>query len=235
MQKKKILKIVCVLALVTVACVLVVLIMPYAIRLKNPEDREAFGEFIRSFGVIGVCIMFGVQVLQVILAIIPGEPIEILAGLLYGTWGGLALCLVGIFVASAAIFFTVRLLGRGFIEKMINSEKYSKLKFLTEPTKRDTFMFILYVIPGTPKDMLTYFAPCTGINPLRFLVICTVSRIPSVISSTYVGASITDGNLLLSVLVFVGTAILGIVGIYINNKLMEKKRISSENTEEKAG
>ena len=220
---KKAFKIAGIILLVILVCLLVVWLLPYAMRLKNEQDRAAFGEFIRSFGVWGVFIMLGVQVIQVILAVIPGEPIEIIAGMLYGTWGGLLLCLAGILISSMAIFFTVRALGGKQIDKMINSEKYSKLKFLTNPTKRDSFMFILYVIPGTPKDMLNYFAPCTGISPLRFFVISTVSRIPSVISSTYVGASITEGNLLRSVIVFLLTAAIGLVGIYINNKFMEKR------------
>lgn len=220
---KKALKISGIILLVILACALVVWLFPYAARLKNEQDRAAFGEFIRSFGLLGVFIMLGVQILQVILAVIPGEPIEIIAGMLYGTWGGLFLCLGGILISSMTIFFIVRALGGKQIDKMINSEKYSKLKFLTNPVKRDSFMFILYVIPGTPKDMLNYFAPCTGISPVRFFVISTVSRIPSVISSTYVGASITEGNILRSVLVFLITAAVGLVGIYINNKFMEKR------------
>lgn len=222
-KTKKKLKIAGIILAVILVCALVVWLFPYAMKLKNEQDRAAFGDFIRSFGVWGVFIMLGVQILQVILAVIPGEPIEIIAGMLYGTWGGLFLCLAGILLSSMAIFFTVRALGGKQIDKMINSEKYSKLKFLTNPTKRDSFMFVLYVIPGTPKDMLNYFAPCTGISPLRFFFISTLSRIPSVISSTYVGASITEGNLLRSVIVFLLTAAVGLVGIYVNNKFMEKR------------
>ena len=127
-----------------------------------------------------------------------------------------------------------RWLGKKYIEKMLNSEKYSKLKFLSIPARRDLFIFILYAIPGTPKDMLTYFAPCTGVAPLRFLIICTFSRIPSIISSTYVGDSFTNGNIILSLAVFALTAVLGVVGIWLNKIFMERRQMEEtapENTD----
>lgn len=224
MKKGKVLKLIIVIAAAILFIGLTVWLFPYVLKLKDEDTRAALGDFIDSFGIWGILIMLAIQILQVVFAIIPGEPIEILAGVLYGTWGGLLICLAGVFVASAGIFFVTRWLGRKYIEKMLSSEKYSKLKFLSVPARRDIFMFILYAIPGTPKDLLTYFAPCTGIAPLRFLLICTFSRIPSVISSTYVGESFSDGNLVMSLCVLAATIVLGLAGIWINNVFMEKRQ-----------
>ena len=224
MKKGKILKILAVAAIVLLFAGVTVWLFPYVLKLSDENNRTTFSEFLGSFGIWGILIMLAIQILQVIFAVIPGEPIEILAGVMYGTWGGLAICLVGVFVASAGVFLVAKKLGYKYIEKMLNSEKYSKFKFLRDPTSRDLFIFILFAIPGTPKDVLTYFAPCTGITTLRFLVICTFSRIPSVISSTYVGENFAEGNIILSLCVFAATAVIGVAGIWINNIFVTKRQ-----------
>lgn len=222
-KKKKTLKICLFLLLLAAAVVITIILFPYAMRLKDTAAREAFRDRIAAFGVWGWLVMLLLQMVQVVFAVIPGEPVEILMGMLYGTVGGTLLCLLGILLGSMIIFFMVSRLGRAGIEKMMASPKYRKFKFLHDPIRRDSLMFVLFMIPGTPKDLITYFAPCTGINPLRFFVICTLSRIPSVVSSAYVGSSIADGNFLLSVIVFAVTAVLGLLGIWINDRYMARK------------
>lgn len=189
---------------------------------------EKIKSFTDSLGILGVIFMLFVQILQVILAFIPGEPIEIAAGALYGTVGGAVLCLVGIAVGTFVIFLTVKLLGKELVMKVIGSDKYAKLKFLQKPSKRDIFIFLLMFIPGTPKDVLTYFSPLTGINMTRFLLIAAIARIPSVISSTYVGDTLAEGNYLHSAIVFVIVGAVSITGILIYNKIIETKNKGKE-------
>ncbi len=180
-------------------------------------------EFTDSLGFWGFFFILFIQILQVVLAIIPGEPLELCAGVLYGTIGGTLFCLLGIFIGTFIIFIIVRILGKPLVDRVIGSEKYNRLSFLKDPKKRDMLVFLLMFIPGTPKDVLTYFSPLTGMPIIRFLVISTVARIPSVISSTYVGANVAKGDLLHSAIVFAIVGAVSLLGIFIYNKILDAK------------
>ena len=184
---------------------------------------EYIKSYVASLGAFGILFTFLIQTLQVILAFIPGEPIEIAAGALYGTVGGTLLCLAGIGTGSLIIFLLVKILGKKLVLKVIGSDKYSRLKFLKDPAKRDIFIFLLMFIPGTPKDVLTYFAPLSGISMVRFIIIASIARIPSVISSTYVGGSIAKGQYIYSLAVFLIVGAVSIGGIILYNKIIEAK------------
>ena len=208
-DKKQIVKI-CVLAVLIIAMIVVTIILwPKVMSLRNPETREQFQQYIESLGFKGVLLMLGIVVLQIVVAFIPGEPIEVMAGFLYGTWGGLAICLIGSLIGSAIIFLLVKLLGKNWIQHVVDSEKFQKYQFLKNPTKRDSMIFLLFFIIGTPKDVLTYFAPFTGISVWRFLAIISIAKIPAIISSTMAGSSLGQGNIVKTIIIFAVAAILG--------------------------
>lgn len=221
-NKKTIFKIALICFLIIFGIVVLIKILPFIISLKDQVNREAFKESLKSFGINGFFILLAIQILQVIVAIIPGEPIEILAGLLYGTWGGLFICLLGLLIGTVTIFYLVKILGSNFIDKFLSMKETSKLNFLKDSSKIEYLTFILFFIPGTPKDVLTYFVPLTAIKPIRFFIISMVARIPSVISSTFIGENIDKENWSIMILVFILTGILGIIGIFIHNKIIQK-------------
>ncbi len=232
MNKKalKVLKIAIAVLILAAAVMLCVRLIPAVLSLRDAEVRESFRAFIESLGVFGVLIMLLLQILQIVVAVIPGEPIEILMGIMYGTIGGLFLTLLGIAAGQVIIFFAVKRFGIKFAEKFVDVKKFENLKFLKDPSKRDSLIFILYFIPGTPKDILTYFAPFTGISFKRFILIATAARIPSVITSTLAGASISDGSFIKTLIIFGVTGILGIAGIILNNRITKKQNADIKET-----
>lgn len=223
MDNKKILKRIAGLAAGVIVILITVLLCYWTFKLRNEENLALFEEKIRNIGVWGVPVMMIIQVLQVFLAVIPGEPIEIAMGVLFGTWLGCVLCLSGIIIGSALVFLCIKRFGRSFVDKFISGEKFNRLKFLKDPSKRDVLLFVLMFIPGTPKDTLTYFAPFTGISLVRFLVISTVARIPSVISSSYIGSSIMEGDYVKSIIAFAVVGVVSMAGILIYNKIVANK------------
>ena len=106
--------------------------------------------------------------------------------------------------------------------KFVDIKRFGELSFLKDQTKRDSLIFFLFFIPGTPKDILTYFAPFSGIEFSRFIIISTLARIPSVVSSTWAGATISDGSFIKTILIFAVTGTIGILGIIINNHIIKK-------------
>jgi len=139
----------------------------------------------------------------------------------YGAIGGLIVIFLGAFLSSFIIFFLVRKFGRNFIYSFVSKDKIDKIensKWFSNPKKLDTILFILFFIPGTPKDLFVYIGGLLPIKPVRFLMISTFARFPSIISSTIAGSNLVSGNwLVIAITYFITFAIAGII-IYIFNK-----------------
>lgn len=162
------------------------------------------------------------MVVQIFLPILPGEPVEVLAGMSYGPIGGLLVIFLGAFLSSLIIFFTVRKFGRGFLYSFISKEKIEKMensKMFSDPKKVYTILFILFFIPGTPKDLFVYVAGLLPIKPVKFLLISTFARFPSIISSTIAGSNLVDGNwVVIGVTYGITFAFAGIILYFFNRK-----------------
>lgn len=175
--------------------------------LTQPQARDAFIEFVRGKGVLGVFIFLGIQLLQVVVAFLPGEAVEFAAGLLYGTWAGLLLCLLGILLASCTVYAFVRLFGA----KRIDEKAFTKYRFLRDEAHIRFSVFLVFFIPGTPKDLLTYLGPFLPIPAWQFLIISTLARIPSVLTSTFAASQLAEGSWQVSVAVFAVTGLVALL------------------------
>lgn len=189
----------------------------------DERSRDALKDAILEYRPFDMLILLAIQIVQVVIAIIPGGPIEVVAGLIYGTFGGAALVLAGTILGSMSVFSLVRFFGHKLVERVFASEKLSKFKFLSDTKRLEIIIFILFFIPGLPKDMLTYIAPLTKIKQRDFLIITTIARIPAVVSSTYIGSALDDGKFLNSVIMLTVIGVLGILGILLHNKWLDKK------------
>ena len=167
------------------------------------NGQAEFKNQIENSGISGVFMLLGLQLLQILVPILPGEPIEFLSGMCYGTIGGMFIIFGGAFLSSFIIFFCVQKFGMDFINSFFSEEAVQKLensKLFSSPEKLELILFIAFFIPGTPKDLLTYIAGLLPIHPLRFLLISTFARFPSVISSTFAGSNLVGGNWELSII-----------------------------------
>lgn len=178
---------------------------PFMKDLSTTEGQVAFKERIDSMGFGGLLLLLGLQVLQILLVVLPGEPFEVLAGMCYGAWGGCLFITASVFITTTIIFFTVRKLGHKYLYNFFKKEKVDKImksKMLNNPRNLDMILFILFFLPATPKDLLVYIGGLLPIKPLRFIMISTFVRFPSVITSTMVGANISNGNWKMSLLIY---------------------------------
>ena len=156
---------------------------------------ETFRDYVKAHGFSGKLLMIGIVMLQVVVALIPGEPFELGAGFAFGWAEGAALCLIGAAAASALIYYAVRKWGRKFVELFFPGEKIDHYLSLLSMKKKEILLFVLFLIPGTPKDLLVYLAGLTDIPLPRFLWITTLARVPSVVSSTVTGSLVEERNL----------------------------------------
>lgn len=188
------------------------------------QKPELFREWVDAHGICGNLAFLGMMFLQVVIAVIPGEPLEIGAGYAFGFWEGTLLCMLGIFLGSAVVFLLVRRFGTHLVEVFFDKEKIRSLKFLQESKKRDLLIFFVMFIPGTPKDLLSYFAGLTDITLSRWLLISTIARLPSVITSTVGGNAVGEQNYLFAILIFAGTLAISALGLWIYQRISKHKR-----------
>ena len=170
------------------------------------------------------------QFAQIFLFIIPGEPIEILAGICYGEIWGTVFIMLSSMIITAFIYLLVHKLGRKFIYDFVSKEKIEKIeksKIFQNPKTIRFIIFILFFIPGTPKDLLTYIAALLPIRPLEFIVISSLARFPSVVSSTWAGASLLEGNWKFSLMIYGATFAIVAIAVLIMRKF-DKDKITDE-------
>ena len=191
------------------------------------ENRDLFKEQLHtSCHGFEALIFVIIRAIQTAVKVIPAEPLEIGSGYAFGTFGGLFYCLIGNILGSLFILFMTKKFGRKIVDIFVPSSKIDEMRIFRNPSKIYTLLFILYIIPGTPKDGFTYMVGLTNIDFFKFMVLTSIARIPSIITSTYIGNAIGDKNYLLSVLVFIATFLLGVGG-----SILYTKRFSSKEEE----
>ena len=226
-QKTKIFKIVLLIAVIAIMVAVTIYLIPTFKELSSEAGQQAFKQKVNDSGFVGFLMLFGLQFAQIFLFIIPGEPIEILAGLCYGGLWGTVFIMLSAAIISAFIYLLVHKLGREFIYEFVKPEKIEKSKLFQNPQTIRYILFILFFIPGTPKDLLTYIAALLPIKPTEFILISTLARFPSVISSTLAGASLLKGNWKLSLIIYGVTFAIVAVVVLIMRKL-DKNKITDE-------
>lgn len=187
-------------------------------------SQDGFREYIQSFGAAGWLVLFGLQFLQVFIALIPGELLETAAGYAFGPVMGTVLCYAGVAVASALVFLLTRRFGVRMVEVFISREKINELRFINTEHKRNTVVFLLFFIPGTPKDLLTYFVGLTDMKLRSFLLISLIARIPSVISSTFGGHLLGEGEYWGAILLYGITGLVSAIGLIFYNAFIRRKQ-----------
>ncbi len=230
MSKSKILKIVLFIFVLAVIIGLIIYMFPVTKELATVEGRLNFKEKIDNIGFLGILVLFGLQIAQIFLIIIPGEPIEVLAGMCYGGLGGFIFIATSSALISLMIIFLVRKLGRKFVYDFCSKEKIEKIensKIFKNSQKIEVIILLLFLIPGTPKDLLVYIAALLPINPIKFIIISTIARIPSIVSSTIVGENLIVGNWQMSLIIYSITFLLVAICIFLANKFDKNKTAKS--------
>ncbi|WP_350455010.1 TVP38/TMEM64 family protein [Slackia heliotrinireducens] len=201
--------------------VLFVLMLPWIKELTEVSGREELVSQVRSAGPVGVLMLLGLQLLQIIVAFIPGEAVQMVAGMMYGPLGGTLIILTGCLISSALLFAVVHKLGAPFVRAMIPEKWMGKLEdFENSGNKLDIMVFVLFLIPGMPKDVLTYLVPLTNMKMSRFVGLTTIARIPGVVMSTSAANGLLEGNYMLVAAICGVIAVVAVIGFFNRDRIM---------------
>ncbi|WP_051585858.1 TVP38/TMEM64 family protein [Caldanaerobius polysaccharolyticus] len=190
-----------------------------ALLASNPEK---FRLWIEGYGSKGFLVYIAVQIVQVVVFVIPGEVIQIAGGYVYGAMMGSILSVVGITLGSVICFEIARVLGYSALKKVISPERLSKLKDFINNPKGEIALFLLFLIPGMPKDALSYVAGVTPISFWKYLFITLLARLPGIVFSSYIGASMYERNFLVVALLSAIAVLLFIAGALKKDYIMKR-------------
>lgn len=192
--------------------------------LEMLDDPAAFRAWVDARGFLGKLAFVGVMMLQVIIVWLPGEPLELGAGYAFGFWEGSLLCMVGIVLGSVLIFWLVRRYGRRVVTLFFSMDKIDNLSFLKDAKRLTLLSFIIFMIPGTPKDLLTYAVGLTSMKLSSWLLIAGVARIPPVITSTISGSALGQQQYGLAIAGFAITIAISLIGVVVYRKISLKPK-----------
>lgn len=221
MEKGDIFKFAGLIAFVLILGLVCVLLWPYISDVFSEGGVDRLVERVRNAGPLGVLMLLGMQLLQIIVAFIPGEVVQIAAGLMYGPWLGALIIIVGCFISSAIIFKIVHALGAPFVQSMVPMKYLEKFRAFERSGKLTAVVLVLFLIPGLPKDVFTYLVPLTEMKMKPFLIVTCVARIPGVLVSTFAASGFANGHVEMSIALFVAVGIVALLGIVFKDRLFE--------------
>lgn len=187
-------------------------------------DARAVRAFVSDHAFVSRLAMLGINIVQVLLAFLPGEPVELASGYAFGFWEGTALCLVASGLATSAIYWATRRWGWKLVGLFFDRLLFDRFSWLKSAKRLELIMLIVFLIPGTPKDFLTYFAGLTNMRFLPVVLIATFGRIPSIVTSTIAASAVGSGNWPLVACTLVASAFLLAVGGLMYRRLRSRTR-----------
>lgn len=199
--------------------------------LQLAADPAKFRDWVQARGVVGKIAYMGMVILQVLVALIPGEPLEIAAGYAFGAIEGTLLCLGAATLGSLLVFGLVRRFGVKLVEVFFSREKLRSLRFLQSSGRRRILFAIIFILPGTPKDLLCYFAGLTDIPFATWLLLCSLGRLPSIITSTIGGDALGTQSYLSAAIVFAVTLAVSGLGV-LAYRLIQKRHTARKKTKD---
>ena len=191
----------------------------YQFLVRLYVDKRFLKHTLRQWGILAPVIFVGLQALQVIIAPIPGEVTGILGGYLFGQWIGLLYSTIGLTLGSVAAFGAGRWLGARYVQKLVSPDIWQKMGFIVE-AEGAILCFIIFLIPGLPKDMVCYLF---GLSPMPFwvfAVVSTLGRIPGTWVLSAQGAHTAAGDYLQVILLTAMVVAVALPLYYYRNQVL---------------
>ena len=156
--------------------------------LHSLSNRERVVALLRAEGWKGPAICVAVQFVQVVVFVIPGEITQFASGYVFGAWKGFLFSAAGIMLGSAFNFVFARVVGRPTLEKIIPRRTMEKVDAALNHARGKSALFLLFLLPGMPKDVMSYGAGLSNLSFTEFVVISGLARSPALLASVVLGS-----------------------------------------------
>ena len=163
---------------------------------------------LRSYRSESILIYIAAQILQIVICIIPGQALQLAAGYLFHFWLGLLLSLAGAALGTIATYYLAKLLGHHAMHLIFGEEKINNALSKINSKKGVIVVFLIYLIPGIPKDLCTYAAGLSEMKLKPFLIISLIGRSPGMMGSLLIGRQLQTGG-------YTSAAVIGSIAIVL--------------------
>lgn len=175
--------------------------------------------YLMEYKAQSVFIYIGSQILQIVICIIPGQWLQFAAGYMYGFWMGYLFSLVGAFLGSVITYYVAKVLGHDAMHLIFGEEKIQKMLTTLNSKKAVVLVFIIFLIPGIPKDLCNYVAGLSEMKLKPFLVVSLIGRSPGMMGSLLIGRQINTGGYVSAAVIAAVAIVLCILGVIFRKKL----------------
>ena len=185
---------------------------------------QAFADYLDQFGDLSWIIMILIEMLQIVVAVVPGGITETAAGFLFGPIGGVVISWIAIFLAYTLVFFLVKKFGLKLVALFIDPHKIDELKFINSEGRLKRTVFILYLIPALPKDAFTYFFGLTRIRWRDFILLSLIGRTPTLIATICFGWQLSAGQFWVAIIIIAAIFLCSALGTLWYTRYTKTKR-----------
>lgn len=183
------------------------------------DSMASINSMLEKYKTESIYIYMGSQILQIVIAAIPGQALQIAAGYVYGVGTGYVFSLIGAFLGSIATFYLGRLLGRDAMYLIFGREKMQSFIDRLNSKRAFIIVFLIYLIPGIPKDLFNYAAGVSNMKCKAFLLVSLAGRTPGMIGSLAIGKMLKSGSYTGIIILSSIAAVLFIVGALYHKKV----------------
>jgi len=198
------------------------------------SSPQSVRDWVLGWGLVAPLVFIALQFVQVVLFVIPGEVTQVAGGYLFGMWLGAFYSVIGICIGSTVNFFLGRILGVPFVQAVFGAERLKRFANILTSKRATTAFFLLFAIPGIPKDALSYVAGLSSLGFGWFLLVSTVGRLPGILGSSAIGGAAARQMWLTVGFIVLAATILLVVGLFNRERLhrIVERIVSKKNPKE---
>lgn len=191
--------------------------------LQTFDSLESVNGFLEEYRSASALVYFGIQAVQILIFIIPGQAIQLAGGYVFGFWLGTLLTFGGMLLGTVVTFYLARFLGKDAIHFIIGKERTQKAVRRLQSKKGLLILFLIYLVPGIPKDAMTYAAGISDLDIRFFLLLSMAGRLPAMAGGVMIGSMLKTGSYLGVVLLSLAFVAAFITGFLFREKILGKK------------
>lgn len=185
------------------------------------KSLEEINQLLKQYKTASIFIYVGLQVFQIIVSVLPGQALQFAAGYAYQFWLGFLFSLIGVALGTVITFYLARLLGKDALHVIFGEEKFTRFVHTLNSKRSYIVLFVIFLIPGIPKDLFTYAAGVSEIRVVSFLLLSLTGRMPAMIGSIMMGNMFYNGSYIGLIILGVAAVVLFIAGLLHRNKLVK--------------
>ncbi|MFR7985165.1 TVP38/TMEM64 family protein [Zhenpiania hominis] len=187
--------------------------------IDSMSSMENVNALFEHYHAESILVYIGAQILQIIICVIPGQWLQFAAGYMYGFWLGFLYSIIGAAIGSVVTYYLAKLLGRDAMHLIFGEARINEFIHKLNSKKAIVIVFLIFLIPGVPKDLCNYAAGISEMKLKPFLIVSLVGRSPGMMGSLLIGRQIEAGNYTGAIVVAAVAVVLCVVGIIMRKRL----------------